>query len=212
MNTRVGSGGDAAFANPRSPCSWVPAFAGMTRTWYDGLPPFETGDAGAEAVGTDPQRVAGIIDEEGCAVLHAGRERGIVAFDPEAGRAVLDVLGADHDEAAVIFLVPSLDEDVAGDDTGGSGGKVDHVVGGVAGGVVEARIADFDARRAALDVMAAAAALEAGAADDQRAIVADVDAVGAGEAAVAAAEAGEGRLLDEDGRAGVGGGEDAALR
>ena len=84
-------------------------------------------------------------------------------MDRKAGRAVFALLGRNHDHAAPVFLARSLHEGVARDLPGAALRQIDHVIGAIAGAVVEAVAGDGDARRAGLEIMAAIALIEAGA-------------------------------------------------
>src|SRR5512139_494548 len=175
---------------------------------FECLTPLERCDPGTQAVPPDGQPLAGEVDDEG-GRLRPRRQRGVVVGDRQAARRMPGALGGDHDQGAVILLVRPLHEQVALDRPGAAVREIDHVIGRPAGAVVEAGVADIDARAPALHIMAAGAALEANAADDHAAVVADVDAV---RAIVAAkAEAREGRMLDANRSRRIVVREDAAL-
>ena len=134
-------------------------------------------DPVAQAVVADHQRLAAPVSDEGARPLEAGRDRGDIVLDNEAGGTVMPFLGMDGDQRAVILLAIALEEGVAGDPADRAFGQVDHIIGVLALAVVEAAVQHLDARRAALQIMAAGAALEARIGDPQRPVMADIDRV-----------------------------------
>src|SRR4051812_516159 len=142
--------------------------------------PLERRDPLPKPVVPHHQSLAAPVADEGARPLEAGRGRGDIVLDDQAGGRIVPLLGMDRDQRAVILLAIALEEGVAGDPADRAFGQVDQIIGVLALAVVEAVVQRLDARRAALQIMAAGAALEARTGDPKLAVMADIDAVGAG--------------------------------
>src|SRR5580765_2404251 len=94
-----------------------------------GSMPFERGDPVAKPIVADDQGLPAPVADEGAAPLEAGRDRGLIVLDDEAGGGIVPFLGVDRDQRAVIFLAIALEEDVAGDPADRALGQVDHIIG-----------------------------------------------------------------------------------
>src|SRR3954469_20988889 len=172
--------------------------------------PLERRDPGPKPVAPDHQILAAPVADEGGRPLEAGRHRGDIVLDDQAGRGIVAMLGMDGDQGAVIFLAGALDEDDAGDPADRAFGQVDHIIRALALAIVETVVQRLDMGRTALQIMAAGAALEARVGDPNLAVMADIDAMGA-IAVRALAEAAERGEIDRDRTVRIGGGKDAAL-